>query len=83
MCSGHTLEPSPKADPQLRFDTEAFRKLRDMSGVGAERLSEAAGLTVGQSRRLLTGTYEPTLGQVIELASVLGVSAASLCTIGR
>jgi hypothetical protein len=77
--AGRTTEPSPKADPELRFDAKAFRALRDMSRVGPERVSEAAGLTVGQSRQLLTGTYEPTLGQVIELASMLGVSAAALC----
>ncbi|MDX6453067.1 MAG: hypothetical protein QOH16_3116 [Gaiellaceae bacterium] len=81
--AGRTTEPSPTADPELRFDADGFRKLRDMSGVSPERVSEAAGLTLGQSRRLLSGTYEPTLAQVIELASVLGVSAASLCTQAR
>lgn len=78
--AGRTTEPSPRADPELRFDAEAFRKLRDMSAVGPERVSEAAGLTVGQSRRLLTGTYEPTLGQLVDLASLFGVAAASICT---
>jgi len=79
---GRTTEPSPTADPELRFDAEAFRKLRDMSAVEPERASEAAGLTVGQSRRLLTGTYEhATLGQLVDLASLLGVAAASLCAV--
>jgi hypothetical protein len=79
--AGRTTEPSPTADPELRFDAEAFRKLRDMSAVEPERASEAAGLTVGQSRRLLTGTYEPTLGQLVDLASLFGVAAASLCSV--
>ena len=79
--AGRTTEPSPTADPEkLRFDAEAFRKLRDMSAVGPERVSEAAGLTVGQSRRLLTGTYEPTLGQLVDLASLFGVAASDLCS---
>lgn len=78
--AGRTTEPSPRADPELRFDAEAFRKLRDMSAVGPERVSDAAGLTVGQSRRLLTGRYEPTLGQLVDLASLFGVAASDLCS---
>jgi len=30
---------------------------------------------------LLAGTFEPTLGQLVDLASLLGVAATSLCAI--
>ena len=31
------------------------------------------------TRRLLAGTFEPTLGQLVDLASVFGVAAMDLC----
>jgi hypothetical protein len=77
--AGRTVERSPRADPRLRFNPDAFRELRDRAGVEPERMRHATGLTIGQSRRLLSGTYEPTLGQLVDLASLLGVTAADLC----
>jgi len=78
--AGRTTESSPTADPNLCFDPNAFRDLRNRSGVTPENARKAAGLTVGETRRLLAGTFEPTLGQLVDLASLLGVAAASLCT---
>jgi hypothetical protein len=78
--AGRTVERSPGADPRLRFNPDAFRELRDLVGVEPERIRQACGLTIGQSRRLLSGTYEPTLGQLVDLASLLGATAADLCT---
>ena len=80
--AGRTAERSPVADPRLRFTPDAFRELRDRAGVEPEPIRHAAGLTIGQSRRLLAGTYEPTLSQLVELASLLGVAAADLCVLG-
>jgi len=78
--AGRTTERSPTTDPQLRFDAGAFRELRDRAGLEPEKVWEVAGMTVGQSRRLLTGTYEPTLGQLVDLASLFGVAASDLCS---
>jgi hypothetical protein len=78
--AGRTVERSPGADPQRRFNPDVFRELRDRVGAEPERIRQACGLTIGQSRRLLTGTYEPTLGQLVDIASLLGVTAAYLCT---
>jgi hypothetical protein len=77
--AGRTVERSPRADPRLRFNPNAFRELRDRVGVEPERIRQACGLTIGQSRRLLSGTYEPTLGQLVDLASLLGIAAVDLC----
>jgi hypothetical protein len=77
--AGRTTESSPTADPKLCFDPDAFRALRDRSGITPDNVRKAAGLTVGETRRLLAGTFEPTLGQLVDLASVLGVAAMDLC----
>ena len=65
---------------RLRFSAERFIDLRDHSPVAAGTVAAVAGLTVGQSRWLLAGTYEPTLESVVALASLFGVAAADLCT---
>jgi hypothetical protein len=79
--AGRTAQASPVADLQLRFSSDRFRALRDLSPVAPGALSAAAGLTIGTSRRLLTGTFEPTLESVVTLASLLGVAAADLCEV--
>ena len=77
--AGRTTESSTTTDPNLCFDPNAFRDLRSRSGVTPEKAWKATGLTVGEGRRLLAGTFEPTLGQLVDLASVLGVAAMDLC----
>lgn len=77
--AGRTIEQTGVPEPGLRFSPERFRELRDGSLVAATKLSQVGGLTTGQSRRLLTGTFEPTLGMVVTLASLLGVAVADLC----
>jgi hypothetical protein len=77
--AGRTAHTSPIADPRLRFSPARFRMLRERSPVVPGHLAAAAGLTIGQSRRLLAGTFEPTLETVVALASLLGVAAADLC----
>lgn len=70
---------SPVCDTALRFSPKRYRALRDRSPVAPGKFAAAAGLTIGRSRRLLTGTFEPTLNTVIALASLLGVAAADVC----
>jgi len=79
--AGRPAQTSPAADPRLRFSPERFRALRDRSPVAPGALAAASGLTIGRSRRLLTGTFEPTLATVVTLASLLGVAAADLCEV--
>lgn len=79
--AGRTSEAHPVADPNLRFSPERFRALRDSSHVAPQQLIDAAGLTISQSRRLVTGTFEPTLVMVVVFASLLGVAAADLCDV--
>jgi hypothetical protein len=48
--------------PRLQFSAERFLALRDHAPIAPGSLAAVAGLTVGQSRRLLTGTFEPNAG---------------------
>lgn len=78
--AGRAANSGPVANLELRFCAERFIALRDHAPVAPGMLAAVAGLTVGQSRRLLTGTFEPSLETVVGLASLLGVGAADLCT---
>ncbi len=77
--AGRTCERTPVPDAPTSFSAERFLAVRERSPVSPARLAEAAGLTVGQARRLLTSSYEPTLGQLVALASLLGVAAIDVC----
>ena len=77
--AGRTNEPSPRAPAELRFDAEAYKRLRRERGVPEDAVLEALDWTLGQLRRVMTGRDEPSLGALVTMASLLGVEAKALC----
>jgi len=79
--AGRTNEPSPRAPAELRFDAEAYKRLRRERGVPEDAVLEALDWTLGQLRRVMTGRDELPLGALMTIASLLGADARSFMAV--
>jgi hypothetical protein len=77
--AGRTADQGTVPHAGLRFDGHTFRELRARVGIPVSLLRERLDLNLGDYRRLLAGTLEPTLSQAADLASLLGVETHRLC----
>jgi hypothetical protein len=71
-------EPGIPPDGERAFDSAQVKALREHHGISEKLLREGAGLTLGDWRRLMAGSREPTLGQLKALARSLRTSIAAI-----
>jgi hypothetical protein len=73
-----TRDRGTPSRPDVAFDGERFKRRRRAAKVPEARVREVLGLPLGPYRSRLTGTWEPTLGQVNRLAELLQSEIAQL-----
>lgn len=68
-----SLAPGTRPAADSRFSPQRLREARERRGVTDGDLRTAVTLQVGPWRRMLAGKIEPTFGQLVKFAAVVGV----------
>lgn len=80
--AGHDEAAGEPPGPNVALDVARVTSLREQMKVGEKNLREAGGLSLGEWRRLMTGSREPTLGELAGIAGYLGTSIEELLADG-
>lgn len=75
---GRAARPGVVASQDASLDTDALGRLRRGRRLSEEAILDALDIGLGPWRRIRNGTSEPTLGQLLTLAGLLGVAGESL-----
>jgi hypothetical protein len=78
--SGVERAPGDAAPADVRFDGEAFNRMRKARHLREEAVLAKARLGLGTYRAIIKGRHEPTLGQAVALAGLVRSPLAVLST---